>query len=89
MQSKAQNAVNPNGLTSILTRQCGKSTLKKRVRIILACLDLYPDCVVPVLHFLVFSVIQIIFKNYYSGYRVNNFLALFAARIGVVKRGMG
>ena len=30
MQSEAQNAVNPNGLTSILTRQCEKSTLKKR-----------------------------------------------------------
>ena len=39
MQSKAQNAVNPNGLTSILTRQCEKSTLKKRVRIILVCLN--------------------------------------------------
>ena len=38
MQSKAQNAVNPNGLTSILTRQCEKSALKKRVRIILVCL---------------------------------------------------
>lgn len=38
MQSEAQNAVNPNGLTSILTRQCEKSTLKKRVRIILVCL---------------------------------------------------
>ena len=33
MQSKAQNAVNPCGLTSILTRQCEKSALKKRVRI--------------------------------------------------------
>ena len=38
MQSKAQNAVNPNGLTSILTRQCEKSALKKRIWIILACL---------------------------------------------------
>ena len=38
MQSKAQNAVNPNGLTSILTQQCEKFALKKRVRIILACL---------------------------------------------------
>ena len=38
LQSEAQNAVNPNGLTSILTRQCEKSTLKKRVRIILVCL---------------------------------------------------
>jgi len=28
LQSKAQNAVNPNGLTSILTRQCEKSALK-------------------------------------------------------------
>ena len=38
MQSKAQNAVNPNGLTSILTQQCEKFALKKRVRIILVCL---------------------------------------------------
>ena len=38
MQGEAKNAVNPNGLTSILTRQCGKSALKKQVRIILACL---------------------------------------------------
>ena len=38
LQSEAQNAVNPNGLTSILTRQCEKSTFKKRVRIILVCL---------------------------------------------------
>ena len=40
LQSEAQNAVNPNGLTSILTRQCEKSTLKKRVWIILVCLVL-------------------------------------------------
>ena len=38
MQSEAQNAVNPNGLTSILTQQCEKFALKKRVRIILVCL---------------------------------------------------
>lgn len=38
MQSKAQNAVNPNGLTSILMQQCEKFALKKRVRIILVCL---------------------------------------------------
>lgn len=38
MQSKAQNAVNPNGLTSILTQQCEKFALKKRARIILVCL---------------------------------------------------
>ena len=38
MQSKAQNAVNPTGLTSILTQQCEKFALKKRVRIILVCL---------------------------------------------------
>ena len=48
MQCKAQNAVNPNGLTSILTQQCGKFVLKKRVRIILACL-IRNSCHVPAL----------------------------------------
>ena len=46
MQCKARNAVNPNGLTSILTRQCDKSACKKRIRITLACLseNHCPEC---------------------------------------------
>ena len=35
---KAQNAVNPFGLTSILTQHSGKSVHKKLIRIYLACL---------------------------------------------------
>ena len=35
----AQNTVNPNGLISILTRQCGKSSLKKAGSDYSACLS--------------------------------------------------
>uniref|UniRef100_UPI003FEF03B5 hypothetical protein n=1 Tax=Eubacterium sp. TaxID=142586 RepID=UPI003FEF03B5 len=38
LQSKAQNAVNPFGLTSILTKLCEKSANEKLVRFTLACL---------------------------------------------------